>query len=188
LLLLVFIGTGILFYRLFLEHNAAGLQGLDLYPHYTFVALIFGAVFPFILLSLFPLPQSPGLSWRLSGALLVGIFALIAPLTLLVLWGLKATLGFLAGSVAAMVFTLLASTETQRIKKQGWAQAALLVLLAQVSAGEFSGLLSDLVQLPRLTKVVILTVIVVAGLLLTKVWSFLHRPVPGEEKSEYAQD
>jgi high-affinity Fe2+/Pb2+ permease len=87
-----------------------------------------------------------------------------------------------------MVFTLLASTETQRIKKQGWAQAALLVLLAQVSAGEFSGLLSDLVQLPRLTKVVILTVIVVAGLLLTKVWSFLHRPVPGEEKSEYAQD
>ena len=188
LLLLLFIGTGILFYRLFLEHNAAGLQGLDLYPHYTFVALIFGAVFPFILLSLFPLPQSPGLSWRLSGALLVGVLALIAPLTLLVLWGFKATLGFLAGSVAATVFTLFASTETQRIKKQGWAEAAILVLVAQVSAGEFSGLLSDFVQLPRLTRVIILAVIVVAGLLLTKVWSFLHRPAPGEGKSEYAQD
>ena len=189
LILLVFIGTGILFYRLFLEHYAAGLQGLDLYPHYTFIALIFGAVFPFVLLSFFPLPQLPSLGRRLSGALLVGFLALIAPLILLVLWGFKAALGFLIGSVAATVFILFAFTETLGIKKQGWTQAALLVLTAQVSAGEFSGLLSAFAQLPRLTKVIILAVTVVAGLLLTKIWGLLHRPHTfRREKSEYTRD
>ncbi|MEW6192224.1 MAG: hypothetical protein AB1507_02540 [Bacillota bacterium] len=178
-----FVGCGVLLYRLFLELYAGELPGLDLYPHYTFVALVFGAVFPVVLLSLFPSPAPAlrPLAGRLTGGVLLWVLAVSTPLVLLIIWGFKAALGFLAGSVAAGAFVLFAGTGSLGAISPRFIEPALLTLAAQVSAVQFSGLFKELAQGPRLTKVVVLAAAVAAGLVLVKVWSVLNRSAVKEE-------
>ncbi|MEW6574530.1 MAG: hypothetical protein AB1374_12965 [Bacillota bacterium] len=184
----VFVGCGVLLYRLFLELYAGELPGLDLYPHYTFVALVFGAVFPVVLQSLFPSPapalrpstQDPS-AGRLTGGVLLWVLAVSTPLVLLIIWGFKAALGFFAGSVAAEVFILFCNTGALQARGTGCLEAALLTLAAQISAVQFSGLFKELTHTPRLTKAVVLAAAVAAGLILVKVWSVLNRSAVKEE-------
>jgi hypothetical protein len=178
----VFIGCGVLLYRLFLEIYAGELHGLDLYPHYTFVALVFGAVFPVALSSLFPPAPAPRpLARRLTGGVLLWALAVLTPLVLLIVWGFKAALGFLAGSVAAGAFVLFAGTGSLGVISPRFVEPALLTLAAQVSAVQFSGLFKEIAQGPRLTKVIVLVAAAAAGLLLVKVWSVLNRSAIEEE-------
>ncbi|MEW6771457.1 MAG: hypothetical protein AB1330_08725 [Bacillota bacterium] len=178
----VFIGCGVLLYRLFLEIYAGELHGLDLYPHYTFVALVFGAVFPVALSSLFPPAPAPRpLARRLTGGVLLWVLAVSTPLVLLTVWGFKAALGFLAGSVAAGAFVLFAGTGSLGVISPRFVEPALLTLAAQVSAVQFSGLFKEIAQGPRLTKVIVLVAAAAAGLLLVKVWSVLNRSAIEEE-------
>ena len=185
---LFFVGCGVLLYRLFLELYAGELHGLDLYPHYTFVALVFGAVLPVVLLSLFPSPSSAPCpstqdlsAGRLAGGILLWGLAVSAPLVLLVIWGFKAALGFLVGSVAAGAFVLFAATGSLGAINPRFIEPALLTLAAQISAVQFSGLLKELAQGPRLTKIIVLAAAVAAGLVLVKVWSVLNRSAVKEE-------
>lgn len=179
----VFIGCGVLLYRLFLELYSGELHGLDLYPHYTLVALVFGAVFPVVLQSLFPSP-APGprrLAGRLTGGVLLWALAVLTPLALLIIWGFKAALGFFAGSVAAGAFMILAGTGALGVISPRFVEPALLTLAAQVSAVQFSGLFKEIAQGPRLMKVIVLVAAAAAGLILVKVWSVLNRSaVKGE--------
>lgn len=178
----VFIGCGVLLYRLFLEIYAGELHGLDLYPHYTFVALVFGAVFPVALSSLFPPAPAPRpLARRLTGGVLLWALAVLTPLVFLTIWGFKAALGFLVGSVAAGAFVLFAGTGSLGVMSPRFVEPALLTLAAQISAVQFSGLFKELAQGPRLTKVIVLVAAAAAGLILVKVWSVLNRSAIEEE-------
>ncbi|MEW6227891.1 MAG: hypothetical protein AB1700_07315 [Bacillota bacterium] len=183
----VFLGCGVLLYRLFLELYPGELYGLDLYPHYTFVALVFGAVFPVVLSSLFPPAPAPRPSTqdlsagRLTGGVLLWVLAVSTPLVLLTIWGFKAALGFLAGSVAAGAFVLFAGTGSLGVISPRFTEPALLTLAAQISAVQFSGLFKELAQGPRLTKVIVLVAAAAAGLILVKVWSVLNRSAVKEE-------
>lgn len=170
----MFIGAGVLFYRLYLEEYAGNLRGFDIRAHYTFVALALGTVFPFVLMSFFPINRK-GIIWRSIGAAAAGFFAAVTPLVVLVLWGFRATLGFLAGTVAAEVFIFFIYTGVVRPREQGFVRSAILVLAAQVAALQFSGILEPVIELPRMTKVIILASVIVIGLIWAGISAYLSR-------------
>ena len=176
-----FIGAGVLLFRLFLENYSKDIGALDLRMHNTLLALALGAVFPFVLTSFFPIPARRGVGWRLSGAGVAGILSAALPLLVLIIWGFKPTLGFLAGCIAAEVFILFACTSAVRMIEQGYLESALLVLTAQVSAVLLSGLLAPLIETTRATKAIILAAVVVVGLILAVVFGLIARVAPREE-------
>lgn len=159
-----FIGVGVLFYRLYLETYVAELRGPDFRAHYTLVALTLGAISPFLLLSFFPISLGKGIGRRIVGAGAAGFFAALIPLAILMLWGFKASLGFLAGTIAAEVFALLICTGALRTREESFPDSLILVLAAQVSALQFSGFLASLIEMPRMTKVIVLAGFVLVGL------------------------
>jgi len=159
-----FIGIAVLFYRLFLENYAPELRGLDLREHYTFVAIALGAVFPFVLTSLYPISRR-SLTCRLRAAAMAGVIAAASPLLLLVLWGFKAELGFVVGTVAASAFILFIQMGAAQTEGPDYRLSAILVLAAQAAAVLLSGLVGPLAQLPRMIKVIILAAAVLLGII-----------------------
>jgi hypothetical protein len=171
----MFIGIGVLLYRLFLETYSSDLRGLDLRAHYTFVALALGVIFPFVLMSFFPISARRSAGWRTVGAGAAGLFAAAAPLAVLVLWGFKATLGFVVGTVAAEVFILFIYTGAVKLREQRFVESALLVLAAQISVLQFSGLLGSFIEMPRFRKVIVLACVIAVGLVWAGVSALLAR-------------
>lgn len=162
-----FIGVGVLMFRLFLENYADSLRGTDLRAHYTMISLVMGAVFPFVLISFFPILPNRGPILRSIGAGAAGLFSALAPLTIVMLWGMKATLGFVVGSIAAEVVVLLLYMGAIVEAKREYLTAALLVLTAQLSAVVFSDFVMPLSDASRLTRIFILAAALVVGL----IWS-----------------
>ena len=161
----MFIGIGVLMFRLFLENYAGELRGLDLRVHYTFVAIAVGAVFPFVLMSLFPISPNRGALCRTVGAGASGLFAAATPLVIVALWGFKPELGFLVGTFAAEAFILFIIAGAVRVRESRYGESALLVLAAQVAAVQLSGFFGAFAQAPRTSKVIALAVVVVLGLI-----------------------
>jgi len=161
----MFIGVGLLLLRLFLETYALEVRGLDLRAHYTLIALSVGAVLPFVLGSFFPPSAFRWALWRAIAAGAAGLFAAAVPLVILIIWGFKAELGFLIGTIAAGIFVLLIHTGAVGVKGRAYTESAVLVTAAQISAVQLSGLLAPASESPRLARVVVLAVVVVAGLL-----------------------
>jgi len=176
----MFIGVGLLLLRLFLENYASELRGVDLRAHYTFVALVLGTVFPFVLMSFFGIPSQRGRGWRTAGAGAAGLFAAAAPLVILAIWGFKAALGFFAGTVAAEVFILFIYTGAARARGRGYVESALLVLAAQVSAVQLSRLVGPLAEQPRVTRLIVLAAVVALGL----IWAVVAAVVSRGAKEE----
>jgi hypothetical protein len=81
------------------------------------------------------------------------------------MWGFKAALGFFAGTVAAEVFILFIYTGAARTRAHGYVESALLVLAAQVSAVQLSGLVGPLAEQPRVTRLIVLGAVVALGLI-----------------------
>ena len=160
----MFIGVGILLLRLFLEDYASELRGPDLRSHYTIVALAAGAILPFVLTSFFPTSVYGRVIWRAIAAGAVGVFAAAIPLVIVVIWGIKAALGFFIGTIAAELFILLIHSGAVSVKGRDYTGSALLVATAQVSAVQLSGLLVPLAASPRLTRVIMLGAAIAAGL------------------------
>lgn len=165
----MFIGIGMLFYRLFIETNADFLHGPDLRAEYTLVALGVGAILPFVVLSFFPIAVRRTAIWRTIGACFAGLFAAAVPLVILLLWGFKAALGLVIGTIVAEIFILLIYMGAVDTKETRYVDSAILVLAAQMSLLQFSGLISEFTESTRLVKVIILASLTVIAL----VWAWM---------------
>ncbi|MDO8683332.1 MAG: hypothetical protein Q7N50_07625 [Armatimonadota bacterium] len=171
----VFIAIGILIYRLFLESYASEVRGFDLRLQYTFIALALGAVFPFVLMSFYNIQADRGIVLRGVGAGALGFFSAIAPLIVLAIWGFPPALGFLVGTIAAEIFLLFIYAGAVKPREQGYLESALLVLSAQVSMLVFAGIVGPVAQEPRATRVIILAVAALLGLIWAGVSAILSR-------------
>lgn len=168
-----FIGVGAILFRLFLENYSSELRGLDLRSHYTFVSLALGAMFPFVLLSFFPILPNRGPVLRGIAAGMAGLFSAAAPLALVMIWGMKPCLAFVMGSIMAEVFVLLVYLGAITLKDAPLFESAVLALAAQVSAVTLSGLILPLVEITRSTRIIVLCVAVLVGLIWAAVSSRL---------------
>lgn len=154
------IGVGAMLYRLFLENYSWALKGFDLRAHYAFVALMLGAVFPFVLAAFFPLGAKGGLR-RVVGAVGIGFFSAAGPLVILVIWDFRAAIGFLTGSVAAEVFLLLWSLVGGR---PDWLRAPVLILAGQVALVQLGQFFGPFAETTRLIRVIVFAAAVLIGL------------------------
>ncbi len=176
----MFIGVGVLCYRLFQENYGTQLRGLDLRDHYTFVALTLGAVFPLVISSLFPVAEKRSEVLQNVTAIATGIFAVVVAAAIIVLWGYKAAFGFVVGSVASEVFILFIQTGAVNTREQRFGESLLLVTAAQIVLLQFAGLLNDAVETTRVTKVIVLACLAVAGLIWAGIAARLQRGNPKE--------
>ena len=163
----MFILDGVVMFRLFIENYTLALSGLDARAHYTMIAVVAGAVFPFVLLSFFQ-TTIRGLLWKSSNALAAGVFAAATPLLILVVFGAKAVLGFVVGTIAAEVFLLFLSMGVAT-SDRSYSGSLLLVLASQASAVFLSDLASPLGEGSRKVRIVILLSATLVGVL----WSWL---------------
>jgi hypothetical protein len=162
-----FIGLGALMFRLFLENYSKELRGLDLRSHYTFISLALGAMFPFVLLSFFPILPNKGPALRSVSAAVAGLFCAAAPLALVMIWGMKPALAFVMGSIVSEIFVLFLYLGAISMKDTALHESAVLALTAQVSAVVLSGLVLPLIETPRVTRIIVLCIAVFVGL----IWS-----------------
>lgn len=175
-----FISVGLLVLRLFIENYASDLKTMDLLLHYSVVSLALGAIFPFLFVSYFPRISGLSIGLRTLSSVITGVFAAAAPLVILLLWGFKAEFGFVLGTVAAKMFILLMFSTVTRFQTMGFLKGALLALVAQVVALQLSGLVAPLADSPRMTKVIILSVVLVLGLIWAGVSALMQRRVAVE--------
>lgn len=153
-----YIGIGLLLLRLFLQTYPKELSGIDLRAYYTFVALAFGAVLPFLQASC----QCKNSLLRLFGVWIHGFAAAGFPLFILVLWGMKAEVGFLMGGLAALMLLLLVYSGLKENTQAAYQGAAPAVMASLISSTLFSRFLT---QVSEGTRVARIWVIVLAALL-----------------------
>ncbi len=159
----VWIGLGVALVRLFMEGFADELRGIDLRAYYTLVALVVGAVFPLVVSSMFPMPELRARVWRVPSACAAGAFAALAPLVVMVVWGPRAVLGFLVGTIAANVFLLFSEVGAVEVRRVRESHYQVLTAVAQVSAVVFSGLVLPVYDEPRATKIAVFGAVIVLG-------------------------
>ena len=104
---------------------------------------------------------------RITNAGVSGIFAAASPLLIAALWGFKAELGFFIGTVVAMVFLLFTNSGIITVNRRSIEAPAVLVLAAQISAIQLSGLVAPFSDGPRATRIWIMAI----GLLIGLVWA-----------------
>jgi len=103
------VGMGVffLFYRLFIERFPE-VQLVELGVHYNFVAIVIGSLLPGLLCSYAArtraLSAGRGLAVPLGRIGVLGLAVVALPLVLLALWGTKASLGLLVGSLIGLAF------------------------------------------------------------------------------------
>jgi hypothetical protein len=178
LLPVMFILGGVVMFRLFIENYTLALSGLDTRAHYTMIAVVAGAVFPFVLLSFFQ-TSIRGLLWKSSNALAAGVFAAATPLLILVVFGAKAVLGFVVGTIAAEVFLLFLSMSVAATDSP-YSGSLLLVLASQASAVFLSSLSAPLNENSRKVRIIILLCATLVGVL----WSWLAYFLSRREQKE----
>ena len=170
-----YIATALLLLRLFIEANQSYLSGLDLRAYYTFVALALGAVISFIFASCFRTTNPSIQLHKMFGAWVYGFVAAASPLLIVILWGMKAALGFLIGTLAAQIIILLLSSDINDSARSLYHKAVPLIAVAQISAIVFSGLVQPLSEDPRLVKILILAGVLLIGTAWTVILAFCHR-------------
>jgi len=161
--LVLFVASVVLF-RLFIEYYRSDLGTTDLRIHYTFIGAILGALMP-RLLSAGRCRCGRG-SWCAAAcAGFLGLAAAGAPVVLLLIWGIKAVMGFVFGLTAALALRYADSLQDTRAMRS----ESLLALGAQFSAIAFVWLLIE-VEVTRLHKTEIMAgaiVVAIAGLLIS---------------------
>jgi len=163
------LGAGVLLLRLFLETYSESLRSPDLRLYYTFVALAVGVVFPFIAAGLLPDSTRRAGASSTIGLLMIGTLAATLPLLVVVVWGLKAALGFLIGTLASQMIVLTLRGEAAGIAPGAFVRAAMLILAAEISAVTLAGQVTCLSECSRMLKVSVL-----AGFtLLALVWAWI---------------
>lgn len=181
----LFISTGtiLLIYRLFAAIYAGELRELDLRAYYSFTAMILGAIVPFAVGTLLMRvrPVVMGVLSRLFAVGLIGLLSVISPLVVLIIWGLRAELGFLAGIAAAQAFMLLIYFFAAS-GIPGWGRdpvTSLKVNLINIgillSASQFTGPLLPLLDMTRTQKAYVLAGALALAIVLTVVSWFVGR-------------
>ncbi|HQK93495.1 MAG TPA: hypothetical protein PLD23_08305 [Armatimonadota bacterium] len=103
-------GVFFLFYRLFIERFPE-VRLIELGVHYNFVAMVIGSLLPGLLCSYAArtraLAAGRGVAVPLGRVGAVGLAVVALPLVLLALWGTKATLGLLVGSLVGLAFVAM---------------------------------------------------------------------------------
>lgn len=147
LLLALGMVTGFLVFRLLLARVGGRVPGLELGYHYEFTGLLVGALLP-VTLGRALYGQRSVLGARLAWALTLGI--ILAPPSLMILWGTRAGVGLAAGLVIGIATLVAALPEDEGV------QTVPLVFTAVVTglvALTLSDLLQPLYDLPRLSKI-----------------------------------
>lgn len=127
---LAYLVASVLLFRLFLELYRSDLGGSDLRIHYTFIGAILGVLTPGIL-SIRPLRETGGPWSKTLGIAFVGLVAAAAPVALLLVWEIKAVMGFVFGLTAALALCYADSLDNAR-RMQVEASLALGSALAAV--------------------------------------------------------
>lgn len=153
------LGLVILLFRVFLEQYGRPLRTTDLQINYTFIGALLGAKLPFVFsASVIRMRGARVGNAAIAGVALVGLVAAAAPLLLLVLWEIKAVLGFCFGLAAAMAFMLYArlSGGDERYS------AGLLAVASMLTAVQFTGPIMEM-EITRCVRIIVLAVAVVLG-------------------------
>jgi hypothetical protein len=161
--LVMFVASALLF-RLFIEYYRSDLATTDLRIHYTFIGAILGALMPRVLSSCRH-RASCGPWCSAAGIAFVGLVAAASPLVLLLLWGIKAAMGFVFGLTAALAIRYADSLKDMGLMRT----EALLALAAQFTAVAFVSPLLDM-ELTRVHRVIVLAaalVVAIAWLLIS---------------------
>jgi hypothetical protein len=155
---LVLFVASVLLFRLFIEYYRTDLGTTDLRIHYTFIGAILGALMPRILATC--QPKSPTGPWcRAAGIAFLGFVAAAAPLALVVIWGLKAAMGFVFGLTAALGLRYIESLgDMRQMRMEG-----LLALGAGLTSVAFVGPLLE-VELTRVYRIAVLAGVVVIAI------------------------
>lgn len=147
---LVLFVTSALLFRLFIEYYRSDLATTDLRIHYTFIGAILGVLMPRVLSSCRH-RASCGPWCSVAGVAFVGLVAAASPLVLLLLWGVKAVMGFVFGLTAALALRYADSLKDMELMRT----EALLALAAQFTAVAFVSPLLDM-ELTRVHRVMVL--------------------------------
>ena len=166
----LYIGVGILLLRLFLEVHQYDLRGPDLRAYYTFIAITLGAILPFMLASL-----ASGSRMRLAGTWVCGFLAAASPISVIVLWGMKAGLGFLIGALVSQIIVLLLNADITDRARSSYAKTSVLVTAAQISAVQLAWVADLFSESMRLIKVAIIFGLVALGVIWAFVLQFINR-------------
>lgn len=170
----LYIGAGLLLLRLFLETYEPFLRGPDLRAYYTFVALAFGAMLPFVFASFVPATRPP-LRFT-AGAVMLVFLAAALPAVIVVVWGLKAGMGFLIGTLISQLIILLLGGDIAGITQAAYMNTAIIAVAAQVAAIQFSGLAATFNEGPRMVKILVIVGAAVLGLICVAVASTRTQP------------
>jgi len=141
--------TAFLVFRLLLERVGGRVPGLDLGYHYEFTGLLVGALLP-VTLSRALYGQRSVLGSRLALAVTLGI--VLAPPSLMILWGARTGVGLAAGLVIGVAALVAALPEDEGVQTAPLVFTAVVTGLVTLSV---SDLLQPLYDLPRVDKVYI---------------------------------
>ena len=150
-------GLVVLLFKLFLENYHHDLRMTDIQTHYTFIGALLGATLPFLFCAGLIRLRNARATKLIIGVGMMGVAAAAAPLLLLVLWGIKAALGFSFGLTAAMAFM----TYARLANGDDRYSAGLLAVASQLTAIQFVGPIMAL-EMTRGIRIIVLTVAVVA--------------------------
>lgn len=172
-----YLGIAMVMLRLFLENYSSSLSGIDMRAHYTLVAIIIGAVFPFVISAAVSPAERKCSICVLCGAAALGLAAAAVPLVALAIWGFKALLGFMIGTITAQMFVMIGGGALCGRAKDA---ALMLTAAAQVSAVTLGGLAAPLNEASRVQKVWMLAAVVAVGVIWTAAAWFVSRMKPAE--------
>ncbi len=158
----LYVGAAIVLLRLFIENYASEIRGVDMRVHYTFVALAIGAMLPFLLAAVIPAAGRKCMLCKATGAAAIGLVAAAVPLIATAVWGFKAALGFVIGTIIAQMFVLLDGGALHENAKRA---AAVVIAAAQVSAAILCGVIAPLSEATRAQKAWMIGVVVALGMI-----------------------
>ncbi len=101
-------GLLVVLFKLFTENYHHDLRVTDIQVHYTFVGALLGATLPFLFSAALVRLRGARAARIVAGVVMMGLAAAAAPLLLLVLWEIKAVLGFSFGLTASAAFMMYA--------------------------------------------------------------------------------
>jgi len=167
-----YVGIAMVMLRLFLENYSSSLSGVDIRAHYTFVALIIGAVFPFLIAAAISSAERKRTLFVLCCSAALGLAAAAVPIIALAVWGFKALLGFMIGTIAGQVFVMMGGSALYGKAKDA---ALILTAAAQVSAVTLGGLAAPLNEATRVQKVWMLAAVLVVIVIWTALAWLVNR-------------
>lgn len=129
-------------FRLFFETHPLRAPRADLYTHYTFVGFLLGAIIPALLMRWMEQER------RFLRELVVGFWAAFSPIIFGAIWGVKAVVGYLAGTIATTLLIFPSNLPT--------------VFAGFLSSLPLAALVEPVSDLPRKVRALILLVAALA--------------------------